>query len=121
MPKTITIEVIRYDENVAVVRSVTSTMKGTFPGIGMASVERDQANAPAILELAETRSIARSLRFATCGLGFRFTWEIYRSGALSVTLRTKVGLLSPRVYKIRVLHRLASWSLFFGLPSWSTI
>ena len=35
----ITTEVIRYDENVAVVRAVTPTMNGTFPGIGMASVE----------------------------------------------------------------------------------
>ncbi|MCG6537249.1 MAG: hypothetical protein L7F78_21695 [Syntrophales bacterium LBB04] len=60
----ITTEVIRYDESVAVVRAVTTTMKGTFPGIGMASVEREHTIAPAILELAETRSIARSLRFA---------------------------------------------------------
>ena len=57
----ITTEVIRYDENVAVVRSVTTTMKGTFPRIGMASVERDHTIAPAILELAETRSIAPGL------------------------------------------------------------
>jgi hypothetical protein len=37
----ITREVIRYDENITLVRSATTTMKGTFPGIGMASVERD--------------------------------------------------------------------------------
>jgi AICAR transformylase/IMP cyclohydrolase PurH len=54
----ITTEVVRYDESVAVVRAVTTTMKGSFPGIGMASVERDHAIAPAILELAETRAIA---------------------------------------------------------------
>jgi hypothetical protein len=59
----ITTEIIRYDESVAVVRAVTTTMKGSFPGIGMASVERDSSIAPAILELAETRAIARSLRF----------------------------------------------------------
>jgi hypothetical protein len=95
-------------------------MKRSFPGIGMASVERDHPIAPAILELAETGAIARSVRFATRGLGFRFTWEIYPSGALSFTLRTKVGLLSPRVYKIRVLHRLVSWTLLLDLPSGST-
>jgi hypothetical protein len=47
-----TTEIIKYDENVAVVKSVTTTMKGSFPGFGMASVERDHSIAPAILELA---------------------------------------------------------------------
>ena len=64
----ITAEIIRYDENVAVVKCVTTTMKGSFPGIGMASVERDHSIAPAILELAETRAIARSLRSARSGV-----------------------------------------------------
>src|SRR4030042_69225 len=63
----ITTEVIRYDENIAVVRAVTTTMKGTFAGIGMASGEGDHAIAPPILELAETRAIARSLKFAGYG------------------------------------------------------
>jgi hypothetical protein len=52
----ITTEIIKYDENLAVVKAVTSTNKGSFPGIGMASVERDHTSAPAILELAETRA-----------------------------------------------------------------
>ncbi len=72
----ITTEVIRYDESVAVVRAVSTTMKGTFPGIGMASVERDHAIAPAILELAETLAIARSLRFAGYGVEYCSAEEI---------------------------------------------
>jgi hypothetical protein len=72
----ITTEIVRYDENIAVVRAVTSTMKGTFPGIGMSSVERDHSIAPAILELAETRSIARSLRFAGYGVEYCSAEEI---------------------------------------------
>jgi hypothetical protein len=72
----ITTEVIRYDESVAVVRAVTTTMKGSFPGIGMASVERDHSIVPAILELAETRSIARSLRFAGYGVEYCSAEEI---------------------------------------------
>jgi len=60
----ITTEIIKYDENLAGVRAITTTMKGNFPGLGMSSVDRDHSIAPAILELAETRSIARSLRFA---------------------------------------------------------
>ena len=63
----ITTEIIKYGENLAVVKAVTSTNKGSFPGLGMASAERDSAIAPAILELAETRAIARSLRFAGYG------------------------------------------------------
>jgi hypothetical protein len=49
----ITTEIIKYDENLAVVKAVTSTMKGNSPGFGMASVERDHSIAPAILGLAE--------------------------------------------------------------------
>jgi hypothetical protein len=40
----ITTEIIKYDENLAVVKAVTSTMKGSFLGFGMASVERDQGD-----------------------------------------------------------------------------
>ena len=72
----ITTEIIRYDENVAVVKSVTTTMKGSFPGLGMSSVERDHSIAPAILELAETRAIARSLRFAGYGVEYCSAEEI---------------------------------------------
>ena len=72
----ITTEIIRYDQSVAVVKAVTSTMKGSFPGIGMASIDRDSAIAPAILELAETRSIARSLRFAGYGVEYCSAEEI---------------------------------------------
>jgi hypothetical protein len=51
----ISTEIIWYDENLAVVKAVTSTMKGTFPGLGMASVERDHSIASTILELAERK------------------------------------------------------------------
>ena len=39
-------EVIRYDENIAVVAANVDTTKGAFHGIGMASVERDKSIAP---------------------------------------------------------------------------
>ena len=72
----ITTEIVRYDETIAVVRAVTTTAKGSFPGIGMASFERDHTIAPAILELAETRAIARSLRFAGYGVEYCSAEEI---------------------------------------------
>jgi hypothetical protein len=72
----ITTEIIRYEENVAVVKAQATTKKGTFSGLGMASLERDQQIAPAILELAETRAIARSLRFAGYGVEFCSAEEV---------------------------------------------
>lgn len=72
----ITTEIIRYDEQVAVVRAVAMTAKGAFNGIGMASMERDNKVFPAILELAETRSIARSLRFAGYGVEYCSAEEV---------------------------------------------
>ena len=69
-------EIIRYEENVAVVKAQATTSKGTFNGLGMASIERDQLIAPAILELAETRAIARSLRFAGYGVEYCSAEEV---------------------------------------------
>ena len=66
----ITTEIIQYDGNVAVVKAVCSNDKGAYSGFGMASVERDNKLADAILELAETRAIARSLRFSGVGVEF---------------------------------------------------
>ena len=54
------------------VRATTTTMKGNFPGLGMASAERDHSIAPAILELAETQGIAGSLKFDGV---FTFHWQ----------------------------------------------
>jgi hypothetical protein len=72
----ISTEVIRYDESIAVVRATCTTSKGTFSGIGMASMDRDRKIAPAILELAETRSIARALRFSGYGLEYCSAEEV---------------------------------------------
>jgi len=66
----ISTEVIQYDGSVAVVKATVTTQKGTFTGYGMASVERDAKIAPAILELAETRSVVRASRH--CGIGVEF-------------------------------------------------
>ena len=72
----ISTEIIRYEETVAVVKAQATTKKGTFNGLGMASLERDQRIAPAILELAETRAIARSLRFAGYGVEYCSAEEV---------------------------------------------
>jgi len=69
-------EIVRNDENIAIVSAKTVTSKGSFNGIGMASSERDKDIAPAILELAETRAIARSLRFAGYGIEYCSAEEV---------------------------------------------
>jgi hypothetical protein len=72
----ISTEIIQYDGNVAVVKALCSTDKGSYTGISMASLERDAKIAPAILELAETRAIARSLRFAGYGVEYCSAEEV---------------------------------------------
>ncbi|MGE5633292.1 MAG: hypothetical protein ACM3TR_19695 [Caulobacteraceae bacterium] len=71
--KTLSIEtnVISYNEDSTVVQALVKTEKGTFNGLGNASVKRDRVLSNAILELAETRAIARALRFA--GYGVEYT------------------------------------------------
>ncbi len=69
-------EIVHHEETVAVVKALATTTKGTFSGLGMASLERDQRIAPAILELAETRAIARSLRFAGYGVEYCSAEEV---------------------------------------------
>src|SRR6056297_257027 len=68
--------IYQYDENLAVVIATVKTMSGQFTGIGMSSVERDKKIAPAILELAETRGIARALRFAGYGVEYCSAEEV---------------------------------------------
>lgn len=63
--------VLYYNEDSTVVHAHIKTEKGTFAGLGNASARRDKVLTNAILELAETRAIARALRFA--GYGVEFT------------------------------------------------
>jgi hypothetical protein len=69
-------EIYKYDGTIAVVIAKTRTDKGVFFGIGMSSLERDEKIAPAILEMAESRAIARSLRFAGYGAEYCGAEEI---------------------------------------------
>lgn len=64
-------KVISYDSEVAIVQATVKTEKGLFNGLGNASVKRDKILSHALIELAETRAIARALRFA--GYGIEFT------------------------------------------------
>jgi len=63
--------VITYDGEKAIIQAKVTTDKGIFNGLGNATITRDVKLKNAILELAETRAIARALRFA--GYGVEFT------------------------------------------------
>ena len=54
-----------------VIQATIKTEKGNFSGLGNASLKRDKLLSNALIELAETRAIARALRFA--GYGVEFT------------------------------------------------
>jgi len=69
-------EVVQFDDAVAVVKATVTTEKGSFCGFGTASAQRDQRLADSLLELAETRSIARSLRFSGYGVEFTGAEEV---------------------------------------------
>lgn len=71
--KSLSIEtnVVQYGDESTIIHASVRTEKGTFTGLGNASVKRDRVLSNAILELAETRAIARALRFA--GYGVEYT------------------------------------------------
>jgi hypothetical protein len=71
--KSLSIEttVIKYESDIAVIQAKVTTEKGTYNGLGNATSQRDARLKMAILELAETRAIARALRFA--GYGVEYT------------------------------------------------
>lgn len=63
--------ILFYNEDAVVIQAHVKTEKGAFSGIGNSSAKRDRILANAIIELAETRAIARALRFA--GYGVEYT------------------------------------------------
>jgi len=64
-------EIVRLDADFAVVKAAVESQKGKFSGTGTASGQRDAKLADSLVELAETRAIARALRFG--GIGVEYT------------------------------------------------
>lgn len=63
--------IVNLTDDRAVIQATITTQKGSFSGLGNASLKRDRLLSNALLELAETRAIARALRFA--GYGVEYT------------------------------------------------
>lgn len=83
--KSLSIEtnVVQYSEETTVIQASVRTEKGIFNGLGNASVKRDRVLSNAILELAETRAIARALRFAGYGVEYTGYEEVGESRSSS--------------------------------------
>ena len=60
----------------AVVKAIVKSDKGEFSAYGVASASKDARLIDSLLELAETRSIARALRFAGYGVEYTGIEEI---------------------------------------------
>jgi hypothetical protein len=69
-------EMVSWDGEYAVFRCSAETKKGRFVGYGTANSQRDARLAESLIELAETRSIARALRFAGYGMEFCSAEEV---------------------------------------------
>jgi len=69
-------EMVSWDGQYAIFKCSAVTTKGQFIGYGTANAQRDARLADSLVELAETRSIARALRFAGYGLEFCGAEEI---------------------------------------------
>ena len=69
-------EMVNWDGQYAIFKCCAVTSKGKYVGYGTANSQRDANLAESLVELAETRSIARALRFAGYGLEFCGAEEI---------------------------------------------
>jgi hypothetical protein len=57
-------EILRLEPDYAVCRATVTTAKGTFTGIGVATLNMDSRIGDAIVSLSETRAVARACRHA---------------------------------------------------------
>lgn len=69
-------EMVSWDGQYAIFKCCAVTGKGQFVGYGTANSQRDARLAESLIELAETRSVARALRFAGFGLEFTGAEEV---------------------------------------------
>ncbi len=75
-------ELLNWDGHYAVFKCRAVTVKGEFVGYGTANAQRDARLSESLIELSETRSIARALRFAGYGLEFTGAEEVSHVAAV---------------------------------------
>jgi len=91
-------EMVSWDGQYAVFKCCAVTAKGQFVGFGTANSQRDARLAESLIELAETRSIARALRFAGFGLEFTGAEEVSHVVATESETEQTTGKESKPVF-----------------------
>ena len=69
-------EIIKLEPDVAVVKATVKTERGRYSGTATASAQRDARLSDSLVELAETRAIARALRFGGFGVEYCSAEEV---------------------------------------------
>jgi hypothetical protein len=87
-------EMVSWDGQYAIFKCSAVTNKGQFVGYGTANSQRDARLAESLIELAETRSVARALRFAGFGLEFTGAEEVSHVAAAEAE-REQTGNKEP--------------------------
>ncbi|MGO9116927.1 MAG: hypothetical protein ACLQPD_04870 [Desulfomonilaceae bacterium] len=91
-------EMVSWDGQYAVFKCFAATGKGQFVGYGTANSQRDTRLAESLVELAETRSIARALRFAGFGLEFTGAEEVSHVSSIESEPEQTAGKESKPVF-----------------------
>lgn len=97
-------KVISFDIELAIVQALVKTEKGYYNGLGNASIKRDKVLSNAILELAETRAIARALRFAGYGVEYTGFEEIENNSSTIENKKASKPLLIDIFSKAKNLN-----------------
>jgi hypothetical protein len=63
-------EMVKLEADLVIAKAAVETEKGSYCGTGTASAQRDARLADSLVELAETRAIARALRFGGFGMEY---------------------------------------------------
>jgi len=79
----------------ATVRATITVQKGIFSAYGCSSSSKDQRLADSLLELAETRAIARALRFAGYGVEYTGIEEIPNVNVKAATIQNQKPVFDP--------------------------
>jgi hypothetical protein len=91
-------ELVRLENDFVVVRASVESQRGKFNGTGTASAQRDARLADSLVELAETRAIARALRFSGIGCEFTSAEEVSHVAGAEPEREQTVGKETERVF-----------------------
>jgi hypothetical protein len=91
-------ELVNWDGKYAVFKCCAVTGKGQFIGYGTANAQRDARLVESLVELAETRSIARALRFAGYGMEYTGAEEVSHVGSAEPDNEQGSGKKAAKVF-----------------------